>query len=326
MKILLYGSPVAALEDGLRKRLDSNANFVTADYSDSPEILEKLLEDCQVMVTVRYNKNVPLSPSLQLIQVPGLGCDEIDFETLPAAVTLCNVGEHGPAVAEYIIGALLARATKLITQDTEFRAGSWAGSSRMGASPHGELTGARIGIVGYGAIGRALAARLHPFETKISICNRSQPENIDTDNAYFAISRLAEMAIDCDILIITVALTKETTGLIDDKVLSALPPGAVLVNVSRGPVVNEGALFAALSNGHLGGAVLDVWWNYPADVTDLYAQASKYDFTKFSDVIISPHISGWSRGTVSRRLDVIAKNIMCVMTGEVFENQVCSAS
>ena len=322
MKIMLYGSSVAALEEGLRERLDMDARFVTADYSDPPELLAKQLQGCEAMVAVRYTADIPPSSSLRLIQVPGHGCDEIDFDALPPAATLCNVGEHGPAVAEYTIGALLAHSTNLIAQDNAFRSGSWSGSSRMGTSPHGELVGARVGIVGYGAIGRALAARLRPFETKVSICNRSRPGSMDADHTYYALSSLAEMAAECDILIITVALTQETTGLIDKTVLSALPSGAVLVNVARGPVVNEDALYSVLSNGHLGGAVLDVWWAYPADVTDTHARSSRHDFTQFCDVIITPHISGWSRGTVSRRLDTMARNITRITTGEAFVNQV----
>ena len=114
--------------------------------------------------------------------------------------------------------------------------------------------------------------------------------------------------------------------MIDETVLAALPQGAVLVNVARGPVVSEDALYRTLSNGHLGGAILDVWWSYPTDVTDTEARSSRYDFTQFSGVIVTPHISGWSSGTLSRRLDVIARNIMRTTTGEPFENLIRKAS
>mgnify|MGYP006148845347 CR=1 FL=1 len=326
MKIMLYGSPVATLEVGLRDRLGPAACFVTADYSDPPEILAERLDGCEAMVAVRYNDAVPATDTIRLIQIPGLGYDEIDFESLPPYAALCNVGEHAPAVAEYTIGALLARATNLIEQDTAFRAGNWTGSSRMGASPHGELVGSRVGIVGYGAIGRALATRLRPFGTDIAICNRSHPTDLDADIAYHPLSSLADMAAECNILIVTVALTPETTGMIDETVLAALPQGAVLVNVARGPVVSEDALYRTLSNGHLGGAILDVWWSYPADVTDTEARSSRYDFTQFPSVIVTPHISGWSSGTLSRRLDVIARNILRTTTGEPFENLVRKGS
>lgn len=326
MKVLLYGGPVATLESGLRDRLGADVVFLTADYTDPPETLSEKLRACTAIVAVRYDDRIPHSDTVRLIQVPGLGYDEIDLDSLPPNAALCNVGEHAPAVAEYTIGALLARATNLIAQDTAFRSGSWSGSSRMGAAPHGELIGARVGIVGYGEIGQAIAARLRPFGTGIAICNRSLPDHLGTDCTYYPLSDLQEMAARCDILIVTVALTPDTTGLIGETVLAALPQGSVLVNVARGPVVSEDALHAALANGHLGGAILDVWWSYPADVTDTKAPCSRYDFTQFAGVVVTPHISGWSSGTVSRRLDVIARNIRRTETKEPFENQIRQAS
>ncbi len=255
MKVMLYGSPVAALRPGLGERLGPATTIVVADYADPPETIAARLEGCEALIAVRYDANVPPSPALRLLQVPGVGYDEIALEHLPPAATLCNVSEHGPAVSEYVVAALLARATGLCAADAAFRAGSWEHSSRMGATPHTELFGARVGIVGFGLIGRELARRLRPFAVRIEVCNRSDPGPSHEVDQYHPLARLREMSAGCDVLVLTVALTPETTGLVDRAVLAALPAGALLVNVARGPVVDEDALYEALESGHLGGAV-----------------------------------------------------------------------
>jgi phosphoglycerate dehydrogenase-like enzyme len=319
---MLYGSPVASLEVGLSERLGAEMTFVTADYSAPPEAMAEQLDGCDAMIAVRYDRTIPPPPGLRLIQVPGVGYDEIALESLPQAVALCNVSGHGPAVAEYVVGALLSRTLNLCAADASFRSGSWDRSSRMGAAPHGEVFGKRVGIVGYGLIGRAVAARLRPFGVQIEICNRSDPGPSADVDRYWPIGALCEMAANCDIMIVTVALTPETTGLVDRGVLAALPAGAVLVNVARGPVVDEDALFHALESGHLGGAVLDVWWQYPVDANDVSARPSQHDFTRFPGVLITPHISGWSAGTLQRRLDIMADNLQRLARGAALLNVV----
>ncbi len=325
MKVMLYGSPVAVLHQGLSERF-SEASFVTADYTDKPEAIAERLEDCEAIVAVRLNGTVPVPPSVKLVQVPGIGYDEIVLDEVPAFVTVCNVGEHGPAVAEYVVGALLARAINLCEVDSAFRAGSWRHSSRMGALPHSELLGARVGLVGFGQIGREVASRLRPFGVTIEICNRSDIPASKLFDRYWPLASLTDMAAVCDILIVTVALTSETRGLVRDDVLSALPEGAVLVNVARGPIVDEDALFQALQSGHLGGAILDVWWAYPDSAKDLAARPSRHDFAKLTGVMVSPHISGWSRGTFSRRLDVMAENLRRLSLGQQLSNVVRRSS
>ncbi len=316
MKIMLYGSPVQILAPGLAERMGDGVEIVSADYSTPLHDLTRTLDDCAAIVTVRYDANLlTASKTLRLVQVPGVGYDEIMLEALPAQTTLCNVRGHGPAVSEYVIGALLMRTERLQEADGSFRAGSWMRSSRMGGLPHGELAGKRIGIVGYGLIGQAIAQRLKPFEVHLQVCNRSPVETGDLVGRVWPIDQLAEMASGCDILIVTVALNPETVGLIGAEAIGAMPKGGVLVNVARGPIVDEDALFEGLSSGHLGGAVLDVWYSYPADANDLDARASRYDFSQFPGVVMTPHISGWSEGTLRRRLDDMAENLKRLQQG-----------
>lgn len=321
MKVMLYGSPVGILRDGLTARL-GDVSFVEAGYADGADVVADRLHGCSAVVAVRMDGSVTLPGSVKLVQVPGIGTDEIAVDALPPWVTLCNVGEHGPAVAEYVIGALLARATGLCATDAAFRAGSWEASSRMGGAPHRELFGARAGIIGFGQIGREIARRLGPFGVRVEVCNRSKVTEAEPVDRYWPMTGLTEMAAGCDILIVTVALTPVTQGIIGREVLGALPEGAVVVNVARGPIVDEDALYEALSREHLGGAVLDVWWQYPETADGGAVRPSRHDFTQFPGVVVTPHISGWSGGTVSRRLDVIADNLRGLSKGRALSNVV----
>lgn len=321
MRVMLYGSPVEYLREGLNARL-GDVSFVEAQYTDSDEIFAEGLEGCSAIVSVRIDRPSLLPASVKLVQVPGIGTDEINVGSLPNWVTLCNVGEHGPAVAEYVIGTLLARTMGLCATDRAFRAGSWQASSRMGGSPHGELFGTRVGIVGFGSIGREISIRLKPFGVQTNVCNRSEVAVSGQIDCFWPISQLTEMAANCDILIVTVALTPETEGLVGRDVLGALPQGSVLVNVARGPIVEEDALYDMMKAGHLSGAILDVWWRYPETAADTEMRPSRHDFTRFPGVIVTPHISGWSSGTVFRRLDVIADNLKSIFEGRAPTNVV----
>ena len=130
------------------------------------------------------------------------------------------------------------------------------------------------------------------------------------------------MAVACDFLVVAVALTEDTAGLVDRNVLQALGGASVLVNVSRGGTVDEEALYDASRHGQLGGAALDVWYSYPKDSADHVAPCSRFDFASLPNVWMTPHISGWTEGTVTRRIAVMANNLVGVTQGSPLTNVV----
>ncbi len=243
MKVVLYGSPVIPFAEYLQERLGRTFQLVAIDYDANEQQLQAAFDAAQAVIAVRFDTQVPCVASLQLVQVPGVGCDEIDVSSLPTTATLCNVAEHGDAVAEYVVLGMLQWCHRFFEADRSFRAGSWERSSRFQAEPHRQLSGSVVGIVGYGLIGRAVAAHLQGFNVTTLVCNRSRPPQDNLHCRSYSLNELDEMAAQCDFLIIAIALFRETTDLVDRPQLAAMPPDSVLVNVARGPVVNEDALF-----------------------------------------------------------------------------------
>jgi phosphoglycerate dehydrogenase-like enzyme len=129
------------------------------------------------------------------------------------------------------------------------------------------------------------------------------------------------MLAQCDTVAICTALGPETTGLIDAGRLAAMKPGAFLINIARGPVIDEDALYAALSEGRLGGAAIDVWWQYPTP-DEPNRRGSRHPFHELPNVIVTPHNSGWTAGMVRRRWNEIADNVARFVRGDSLINLV----
>jgi phosphoglycerate dehydrogenase-like enzyme len=123
----------------------------------------------------------------------------------------------------------------------------------------------------------------------------------------------------CDTLLIACGLAPETRGLIDARRLSLLKPGALLINIARAPIVDEDALYDALKGGHLGGAALDVWWQYPS-AGEPDRRPSRRPFHELPNVLMTPHSSSSSDATAERRWSVVAANLDRFARGEPLEN------
>lgn len=324
MKVVLYGSPVADRKAWLASALGEGFEVVTADYAATPAEKQTAFKGAHAVVAVRYDVALPTDADLDLIQVPGVGCDEIEVDLIPPGATLCNVHGHDAGVAEFVVLQMLEWRHATRAAADSFRRGSWERSSRFGAKPHRELFGSTVGIVGYGGIGRAVAARLRPFGVRVLVANRSPLDDMSCVNEHFPLDRIGKMFEVCDFAVVAIALTGKTKGLIGESELVALGPEGVLVNVARGPVVDEDALWACLSDGRLGGAVLDVWYRYP-DERESGVAPSRHPLLDLDTVVATPHISGWTTGTVDRRWAEIAENIRRIGTSRPFLNVVREA-
>lgn len=202
---------------------------------------------------------IDLMPDLEIIAVSAVGYDKIDVAHAHArGIAVTNTPDVlTDDVADLAIALMLAVHRKLPQQDAYVRHGDWAAK---GPAPlTRKLTGRKVGILGLGRIGFAIAQRSAPFAGEIAYHSR----HARADVAYRYAASAAELAASVDILVIATPGDASSRHLVDGAVIDALGADGVLINISRGSVVDEDALVAALLEGRLGGAGLDVFANEP---------------------------------------------------------------
>lgn len=229
-----------------------------------------------------------------------------------------SAGIHGPPMAETVLAMLLYFGRGLDFAVHARAEGRWDPSPFLAAdTPVDELPGRNVGILGYGGIGREVARRLRALGAPVSGLRRRLPESGADDlgvRLLHGADGLDELLATSDVLVVCAPETDETRGLLDRERLARLPPGAVLINVARGSLVDEDALAEALRSGHLRGAGLDVFATEP-----LPADSPLWTTPR---TLLTPHVSGVSRGFWRREMDLILENLRRFVAGEPLRNQV----
>jgi phosphoglycerate dehydrogenase-like enzyme len=315
MKVVFYGSLIHHLPPTLLAKVKTPWTTERFLEGDPQEDFARALADADVLISMAWNRDFPRAPKLKLIQSPGTGVDFIDFAAVPPGVAVCNCYGHAEGTAEYVMLALLLWCqTSFVPSDASFRnERSWRYSGRVNGPIMGELYGKTVGIVGLGAIGRAVAERLQGFGATVIGCNRTQRE-VPYVDAQYPLSGIEEFLPKCDYVVIAAALAPETERLFGARQFAAMKPEAVLVNVGRGQICDEDALWTALKEKRIRGATLDVWYAYPRH-DDMTVAPSKYPFHELDNVWMTPHIAAWTTGMVDRRWSEIARNLDSLARG-----------
>jgi lactate dehydrogenase-like 2-hydroxyacid dehydrogenase len=235
-------------------------------------------------------------PGLGAVVNFGVGYDSTDIsEATRRSVVVANTPDVlSDCVADTAVGLVIDVMRRLSAADRFVRRGEWAHGGVPALARR--VTGARVGILGLGRIGLAIAHRLRAFDTTISYHNRRARG--DVPYAYAA-SPL-ELARGCDVLVLAAAGGAETRHLVDAEVLDALGPNGFLVNVARGTVVDETALVAALQNGRIAGAGLDVFADEPRVPTALLDR---------DDVVLLPHLGSATVETRTAMTELALANV-----------------
>jgi phosphoglycerate dehydrogenase-like enzyme len=308
MRCVLIDPYATRNSERLQTAVKTPWEIVTAARTDSPATLAEALGTAEVAISQGWDATANrYAPRLRLLQLPNAGTDAVDWSVVPDGCAVANVYEHEIPVAEFVMLALLETRIGIRQLDRSFRDGDWSMSHRMFGPLHGELAGATVGLVGYGRIARAVALRARAFGMTVIAVSRTRP---DDDALAWAgdMTSLDTMLPRCDFLVISCPLTNETSGVINERRLALLPKQAVVVNVARGEIIDEAALYKALVNDTIAGAALDVWWRYPTD-GDPAPSPSRYAFSDLSNVLMAPHVSAWTEGMLSRRWKMIAANL-----------------
>ncbi len=221
-----------------------------------------------------------MAPAVRWVHTRSAGLDDLLSPELAAhpAVLTNATGAFSPSLGEWVLGAILYFAKDFRRLICNQAAGVW----EQFDVPF--IEGQTVGIVGFGDIGRAVATRVRAMGMRVLALKRHAPPPGHADplaeRIYAAESR-SEMLAECDYVVIAAPLTPETRGMIGPVELAAMKPGSVLINVGRGPVVDEAALIEALSGGRIKGAALDVFDREPLP--------AGHPFYMLENVLLSPH-------------------------------------
>jgi phosphoglycerate dehydrogenase-like enzyme len=313
VKIAFAGAFAARLEADVRTHLPAGCDVIAADEAG---IVPKL-GDVDILVTMAFTREMAAAADrLKLVQVPGAGLDRIDRGALPAGAALANAYGHEVGISEYVLGAMLALTRELGRLDAALRRGVWEGQWAIGVSPPApwpELAGKTLGILGYGRIGQCVARRARAFDMTVLAIRRSATAS-DGLATLYPPDALDEVLARADHLAITMPLTPETRGLLGARELASMKRPAILVNPARAEIVDEDALYQALGDRRIAGAALDVWYRYPS--RSGAAPPAHQPFHALPNVLMTPHISGWTEGMLNARAKLIAENVGRVARGE----------
>jgi phosphoglycerate dehydrogenase-like enzyme len=287
-------------------------------------------------IEVLYTFHLPtnaleLAPRLRWLQLHSAGADHIlDHPILQSDVAVTTTsGIHATPIAEYVFASILAHRWRVpywthCQREAEWPAGRW----NLYARP--ELRNSTLGIVGYGSIGREVGRLGQAFGMRVVALRRSAgraDEGYAVENTgdpagtipdrFYPPDALHEMLAVCDYVVIALPLTTTTTHFIGEAELRAMKPSAYLVNIARGPIVDETTLIRALREGWIAGAGLDVF-----DQEPLPADSPLWEL---ENALISPHVAGFTPHYDERATALFAQNLDRYMTGQPLLNLVNKA-
>lgn len=319
MRIAVTDPIITGFADHLRRTERPHEWRFAADSSPRAALDGAEVVVCSTLTAA----DMPSPPSARLIHATGAGIDRIAADAIPSDAAVCNTGHHGAAIAEHVIMVAMMLRRRALEADRQMRQGSWRTVATAPGTPfHRALRGATIGIVGFGEIGQALARLAGGMGMRVVATRRRPdtplPPGITADRIY-ADAELGALLDESDIVAVTVPLTDATHGLIGADALRTMRPDAILINVARGPVVDEDSLFDALSGGRIGGAGIDVWWGAPEGTT---APPSVSRFASLGNTVLTPHFSGHAREVFEQRAADIVRNIDLLDQGLPLERRV----
>lgn len=318
LSIVLYGDAVLANEYRLRAKADFPVALIGLPDKASEADKDAALAAADAVVCVKFDHPSRQAAHLKLIQLQAAGFDKIDFECVPDRAAVCNAFGHTRAIAEYALMTMLMWTHRWKSVEESFRGGSWKYGAAVSGPFHHELNGKTVGIIGFGQMGKEIAARSHAMGTRVLACCR-EPQSSEHVEAFYRLEQLDEFLARCDFVVVCIAHVPQTEGLISAARLARMKREAVLINVARGPIVAERDLYEALTSARIAGAVIDVWWQYP-DAADPQRRGSRFPFHELDNVLMTPHSSGWTEQMMDRRWDMIMANLRAAWRGEPLRN------
>lgn len=298
---------------------DSALELLAADFDvdydpsmfERPDELENAVSDCRALI-VRNRTSVTESlldagTDLEVVGRLGVGLDNIDMRAckLRGIRVFPATGANVNSVAEYVIAALLILFRGAYSATNEVLGGEWPRNRYMGL----EVSGKTLGIVGFGAIGRAVASRASALGMQV-VANDAFIERDSACWEKYGVkpSDMETLLAQSDAVTLHVPLSEQTRYLIDSNAIAAMRKGSIIINTARGGVIDEKAMVEGLKKGHLGGAALDVYENEPLQA-DSHLQGAP-------NLLLTPHIAGVTVESNERVGTMIAERVKKALAGE----------
>jgi phosphoglycerate dehydrogenase-like enzyme len=249
------------------------------------------------------------NPNVRWVHSRSAGLDKILFpELVESAVPLTNgTGVFSPSLGEFALAAILYFAKDFRRMLRNQEAGRWEPFDVE------EIAGQTVGIVGYGDIGRTVAGRVHAMGMRVLALKRHAPTSLDAlVSQFYGPSELNDMLGLCDYVVVAAPLTAETRHMIDEAAIAAMKPSAVVINIGRGPVIDQAALVRALAERKIRGAGLDVFEQEPIPAGDPIYQ--------LENVLVSPHCADHTKDWLDRAMRFFLEHYERFAAGKPLEN------
>ena len=304
-QILLMGPLLESVMGTLDDKYQVHRYYQSSD-TDQQALLTRIAPEVEAVVTdggTGISRDVlEQLPNTKVVTVFGVGVDAVDLDYCKEKkIAVTNTPDVlSDDVADMAVALMLATSRNLVNGDSYARNGIWLEQGAMALTS--KMTGKRAGIFGMGSIGLRLAKRLEGFEMDVSYCNRSRRSDVEL--RYF--STITELAAEVDYLIIAASASATTSNIVDAEVLQALGHEGILINVSRGSLVDEPAMIEALQNGTIKGAGLDVF----ADEPKIPAPLSILE-----NVVLQPHHASGTLETRQAMGRVVTDNLQRFFDG-----------
>ncbi len=295
----------------LRQQLDFDFPYELTNHETCPADVSQAINGHEIVITnkVKINREHMLAnPQLKLIAVSATGYNIIDIEAArQLGVTVCNVSGYSTiSVAEHTFMLMIALMHRLPLYQQRVADGQWQRSPHfyIAGEPIFDLAGKTLGIIGKGEIGQALAKKAQAFDMKVIFAEHKNV--LSCREGYWPFEEVLQQA---DVLSVLCPLTPDTQNLIDQKEIDLMKDGAILLNTSRGGLVNETTLAVALKSGKLGGAGVDALSAEPPAINNPLLDHQLGNF------ILTPHTAWASEESIDRLVKQLQNNINAFVKG-----------
>ncbi len=297
----------------LRSRLNSSILLTHGELPSGQSDYEILIAG------VPNQEQIIASPNLKAVIIPWAGLPKATRALMKKHpnITVHNIHHNAAPVAEHAITLMMTAAKRINEIDHNFRNSDW--SFRYNTDGGILLEGKNVLILGYGTIGKRIDNICSSFEMNVKAIKNNITEPSDN---LFKLDKLDNLLSETNILFVCLPLTDKTDNLIGADQLSLLPENSIVINISRGSIINESALYNILKGGKIY-AGLDVWYNYPKSVQERKnSPPSEFPFQELKNVVMTPHMAGHSHQTEELRIEHLASLLNKQIDTGLLDNQI----